>query len=181
MVEARIGVAGLSLAEITEQHLTAQKAAADAMREWDERRAAGEVSSVAYASALLAVATEEAKARRIVMEYQPLDHQESIRKLTYISAFLIATEVKLEETEIAAVMEAATPFGCLRQRRSVRRRSGAAVERIALFAGPHSRQEPCHACPRHPGVHPSAGSVGTRLDYPEPGVGAVSLSHGFCR
>lgn len=111
MVEARIGVAGLSLAEITEQHLAAQKAAADAVREWDDRRAAGEVSIVAYASALLAVATEEAKARRIVMEYQPLDHQESIRKLIYISAFLIAAEVKLEENEMAAVMEATAPFG----------------------------------------------------------------------
>ena len=111
MVEARIDVAGLSLAEITEQHLAAQKAAADAVREWDDRRAAGEVSSVAYASALLAVATEEAKARRIVMEYQPLDYQESIRKLTYISAFLIATEVRLEESEMLTVMKAAEPFG----------------------------------------------------------------------
>lgn len=46
MVEARIDVAGLSLAEMTEQHLAAQKAA-EAVREWDDRRAAGEVSSVA--------------------------------------------------------------------------------------------------------------------------------------
>ncbi len=111
MVEAMIDVAGLSLAEITEQHLAAQKAAADAVREWDDRRAAGEISSVAYASALLAAATEEAKARRKVMEYQPLDYQESIRKLTYISAFLIATEVRLEESEMLAVMKAAERFG----------------------------------------------------------------------
>lgn len=111
MVEARIEGAGLSLAEITERHLAAQKAAADVVREWDERRAVGDVSSVAYASALLAVATEEAAARRIVMEYCPLDHQESIRKLVYISAFLIAAEVRLEESEMAMVMEAAAPFG----------------------------------------------------------------------
>jgi hypothetical protein len=111
MVEARIEGARPSLAEITEWHMAAQKAAADVVREWDSHRANGDVSSVAYASALLAVVTEEAKARRIVMEYQPLDYQESIRKLTYISAFLIATEVRLEETEMAAVMEAAAPFG----------------------------------------------------------------------
>ncbi|RWA84930.1 hypothetical protein [Mesorhizobium sp.] len=109
MVEARNEGAGLSLAEITEQHIAAQKAAADVVREWDERRAVGDVSSVAYARALLAVATEEAAARRI--EYCPLDHQESIRKLVYVSAFLIAAEVRLEESEMAMVMEAAAPFG----------------------------------------------------------------------
>ncbi|WP_245497321.1 hypothetical protein [Mesorhizobium sp. M5C.F.Ca.IN.020.32.2.1] len=111
MVEARIEGVGLSLAEITERHMAAQKAAADVVREWDDRRAAGDVSSVAYASALLAVVTEEATARRIVMEYRPLDYQESINKLAYISAFLIAAEVRLEESEMAMVMEAAAPFG----------------------------------------------------------------------
>lgn len=111
MVEAKIEGAGPSLTEVAERHMVAQKAAADVMREWDGRRANGDVSSVAYASALLAVATQEANARRIVMEYQPLDHEESIRKLTYISAFLIATEVTLEEIEMAAVLEAAAPFG----------------------------------------------------------------------
>ncbi|RWQ31355.1 MAG: hypothetical protein EOS21_31870 [Mesorhizobium sp.] len=100
--------AGLSLAEITVRHMAAQKAAADVVREWGDRRAAGDVSSVAYASALLAVATEEATSRRIVMEYRPLDCQQSIRKLVYISAFLIAAEVRLEESEM--VMEAAAPF-----------------------------------------------------------------------
>ncbi|RJT32616.1 hypothetical protein D3227_26735 [Mesorhizobium waimense] len=125
MVEARIEGAGLSLAEITERHMAAQKAAADVVREWGDRLypsgeaspegydrlAAGDVSSVAYASALLAVVTEEATSRRIVMEYRPLDYQESIRKLVYISAFLIAAEVRLEESEMAMVMEAAAPFG----------------------------------------------------------------------
>ncbi|RWD00028.1 MAG: hypothetical protein EOS58_31200 [Mesorhizobium sp.] len=111
MVEARIEGAGLTLAEITERHMAAQKAAADVAREWDDRRAAGDVSSVAYASALLAAVTEEATARRIVMEYRPLDYQESISKLAYISAFLIAAEVRLEESEMAMVMEAAAPFG----------------------------------------------------------------------
>jgi hypothetical protein len=40
-----------------------------------------------YANALLAVVTEEATSRRIVMEYRPLDYQESIGKLGYFSAF----------------------------------------------------------------------------------------------
>lgn len=111
MVEARNEGGGLSLAEITERHMAAQKAAADVVREWDDRRAAGDVSSVAYASALLAVVTEEATARRIVMEYRPRDYQESIDKLAYISAFLIAAEARLEESEMAMVMDAAAPFG----------------------------------------------------------------------
>jgi hypothetical protein len=40
-----------------------------------------------------------------------LDRQASMRKLVYISAFLIAAEVRLEESEMAMVMKAATPFG----------------------------------------------------------------------
>jgi hypothetical protein len=47
----------------------------------------------------------------VLPEYRPLDYQESIRKLVYISAFLIAAEVRLEESEMAMVMEAAAPFG----------------------------------------------------------------------
>jgi hypothetical protein len=62
-----------------------------------------------YANALLAVVTEEATSRRIVMEYRPLDYQESIGKLAYFSAFLIAAQVRIEESEMAMVMEAAAP------------------------------------------------------------------------
>ncbi|TIU09400.1 MAG: hypothetical protein E5W39_03015 [Mesorhizobium sp.] len=57
-----------------------------------------------------AVATEEAAARREVMEYQPVDNKESIGKLVYIAAFLIATRVRLEAGEMATVMETAAPF-----------------------------------------------------------------------
>ncbi|WP_139044132.1 hypothetical protein [Allomesorhizobium alhagi] len=39
-----------------------------------------------YANALLAVVTEEATSRRIVMEYRPLDYQESIGKLACFSS-----------------------------------------------------------------------------------------------
>ena len=44
------------------------------------------------------------------MEYQPVDNKESIGKLVYIAAFLIATRVRLEAGEMATVMETAAPF-----------------------------------------------------------------------
>ncbi|RWP57418.1 MAG: hypothetical protein EOR08_30795 [Mesorhizobium sp.] len=57
-----------------------------------------------------AVATEEATARSEVMEYQPVDYEESIGKLVYIAAFLIATRLRLEDGEMVRVMETAAPF-----------------------------------------------------------------------
>ncbi|MDX0177380.1 hypothetical protein GOC37_22750 [Sinorhizobium meliloti] len=36
-----------------ERHLVAQRAVADAVREWDERRAAGDVTEVVYGSLVL--------------------------------------------------------------------------------------------------------------------------------
>jgi uncharacterized membrane protein YkgB len=71
---------------------------------------AGVVSDVAYAIAVSAVATEEATARSEVMEYQPVDYEESIGKLVYIAAFLIATRLRLEDGEMVRVMETAAPF-----------------------------------------------------------------------
>lgn len=110
MIEARISGTGLRLADVTERHMAAQRAASDALMDWDGRRAAGAFSDVAYAIAVSAVATEEAAARREVMEYQPVDNKESIGKLVYIAAFLIATRVRLEAGEMATVMETAAPF-----------------------------------------------------------------------
>ncbi|TJV78666.1 MAG: hypothetical protein E5X84_36885 [Mesorhizobium sp.] len=109
MIETRISGTGLRLADVTERHMAAQRAASDALMDWDRRRAAGVVSDVAYAIAVSA-ATEEAAARREVMEYQPVDNKESIGKLVYIAAFLIATRVRLEAGEMATVMETAAPF-----------------------------------------------------------------------
>ncbi|RWD28665.1 hypothetical protein [Mesorhizobium sp.] len=43
---------GLGLADVTERHMAAQRAASDALMEWDRRRAAGVVSDVAYAIAV---------------------------------------------------------------------------------------------------------------------------------
>ncbi|TIS62350.1 hypothetical protein [Mesorhizobium sp.] len=110
MIEVRISGTGLRLADVTERHMAAQRAASDALMEWDGRRAAGVVSDVAYAIAVSAVATEEATARREVMEYQPVDYEESIGKLVYITAFLIATRLRLEDGEMVRVMETAAPF-----------------------------------------------------------------------
>ncbi|WP_234943693.1 hypothetical protein [Sinorhizobium meliloti] len=45
-----------------EQHLVAQRAVADVVRECDEHRAAGHVTEVVFANTLLGVAKEEAAA-----------------------------------------------------------------------------------------------------------------------
>ncbi|WP_287159864.1 hypothetical protein [Mesorhizobium sp.] len=44
------------------------------------------------------------------MEYQPVEYEESIGKLVYIAAFLIATRLRLEDGEMVRVMEIAAPF-----------------------------------------------------------------------
>jgi hypothetical protein len=61
-------------------------------------------TDVAFANALVAVAVDEASARRIVVEYQPLDRSEAIGKLVYISAFLIVTQLSLEEAELSRIL-----------------------------------------------------------------------------
>ncbi|RUV70504.1 hypothetical protein EOA78_20250 [Mesorhizobium sp. M5C.F.Cr.IN.023.01.1.1] len=93
--EARLG----TLADITERHVAAQRAA-KALREAEKGPRAGDV-----------IALDEAAARRDVIAYQPADHRESIGKLVYIAAYLIARRERLEESEMAMVMEAAAPFG----------------------------------------------------------------------
>lgn len=93
--EARLG----TLADITERHVAAQRAA-KALREAEKGPGAGDV-----------IAVDEAAARRDVIAYQPADHQESIGKLVYIAAYLIARRERLEEREMATVMEMAAPFG----------------------------------------------------------------------
>jgi hypothetical protein len=92
--EARLG----TLADITERHVAAQRAA-KALREAEKGPGAGDV-----------IALDEAAARRDVIAYQPADHRESIGKLVYIAAYLIARRERLEEREMATVMEMAAPF-----------------------------------------------------------------------
>ncbi|RWD00022.1 MAG: hypothetical protein EOS58_31165 [Mesorhizobium sp.] len=95
ITEARLG----TLADITERHVAAQRAT-KALREAEKGPGAGDV-----------IALDEAAARRDVIEYQPADHRESIGKLVYIAAYLIARRERLEEREMATVMEMAAPFG----------------------------------------------------------------------
>ncbi|MER8605568.1 hypothetical protein NKH48_17690 [Mesorhizobium sp. M1233] len=57
------------------------------------------------------IALDEAAPRRDVVTYRPADHRESIEKLVYIAAYLIARRKGLEEGEMASVMEMAEPFG----------------------------------------------------------------------
>ncbi|MES0057229.1 hypothetical protein NKJ66_26985 [Mesorhizobium sp. M0078] len=87
------------LADITERHVAAQRAA-KAFREAEKEPGAGDV-----------IALNEAAARRDVIGYQPTDHRESIGKLVYIAAYLIARRERLEEREMATVMEMAAPLG----------------------------------------------------------------------
>ncbi|TIS98339.1 MAG: hypothetical protein E5W88_05940 [Mesorhizobium sp.] len=94
--EARLG----TLADITERHVVAAQRAAKALREAEKGPGAGDV-----------IALDEAAARRDVIAYQPADHRESIGKLVYIAAYLIARRERLEEREMATVMEMAAPFG----------------------------------------------------------------------
>ncbi|WP_457578794.1 hypothetical protein [Ensifer adhaerens] len=81
-----------------DRHIAAQLATADAVRAWDERRAAGEVSDVTYANRLLGVARDEEAGWLAIVDYIPQGDQESRLKLTYMAAYLIATRGKLDPT-----------------------------------------------------------------------------------
>ncbi len=87
-----------------ERHIAAQLAIIDAVREWDGRRTDGDISSVAYANALLDVAREEEAAKISIVQYEPRDDREAKLKLTYIAAYLMATKTTLKTVEMAAVI-----------------------------------------------------------------------------
>jgi hypothetical protein len=110
MVETRTESRRRALAELINEHLAAQRAANAVVKEWDARRLETDVPGVAYADALLAVATDEASARRNIIEYKPVDHREAMGKLIYISAFLIASQLTLEESEKATILYSVDGF-----------------------------------------------------------------------
>jgi hypothetical protein len=87
---------------VTQEHMAAQKAASDVVREWEGRRSASNVTNVAYANALLEVATKEANTRRIVVEYQSLNL--GGRQAALHLAFLMTTQVTIEEAERAIMV-----------------------------------------------------------------------------
>ncbi|MFA1626929.1 hypothetical protein ACDY96_30625 [Rhizobium mongolense] len=88
-----------------DRHIAAQLATADAVRSWDDRRTAGEVTSVTYANGLLGVARDEEAARLAIVKYRPRDDRESRLKLTYMAAYLIATRGTLDANEMNLVLE----------------------------------------------------------------------------
>lgn len=90
-----------------ERHLVAQRAVADVVREWDERRAAADVTEVVYANTLFEVAKEEEAARLRIVEHQPRDQRESMLKLAYFAAYLFATRRSLKTEEMEAVIRSA--------------------------------------------------------------------------
>ncbi|MBD9524306.1 hypothetical protein IB262_30965 [Ensifer sp. ENS02] len=90
-----------------DRHIAAQRAAADAVRAWDGRRAAGEVTDVAYANGLLGVARDEEAGWLAIVNYKPRGDRETRLKLTYMAAYLIATRGTLNANEMNSVLEAA--------------------------------------------------------------------------
>lgn len=96
----------VSLGELMDRHIAAQLATADAVRAWDERRAAGEMTNVAYANRLLGVARDEEAGRLAIVNYRPRGDRESRLKLTYMAAYLIATRGTLNANEMNSVLEA---------------------------------------------------------------------------
>ncbi|WP_142586822.1 hypothetical protein [Pseudorhizobium halotolerans] len=89
-----------------DRHIAAQLATADAVRAWDERRAASEVTNVAYANRLLDVARDEEAGRLAIVNYRPRGDRESRLKLAYMAAYLIATRGTLNANEMNSVLEA---------------------------------------------------------------------------
>ncbi|MCA1408529.1 hypothetical protein I6F26_30120 [Ensifer sp. IC3342] len=89
-----------------DRHIAAQLATVDAVRSWDERKAAGEVTNVAYANGLLGVARDEEAGWLAIVNYRSRSDRESRLKLTYMAAYLIATRGTLNTNEMDSVLEA---------------------------------------------------------------------------
>ncbi|NRP75154.1 hypothetical protein ILFOPFJJ_06077 [Ensifer psoraleae] len=105
MTEESRAETAVSLDELMDRHIAAQLATADAVRVWDERRAAGEATSVAYANGLLGVAQDEEASRLAIVNYRPQGDRELRMKLTYMAAYLIATCGTLDANEMNSILE----------------------------------------------------------------------------
>ncbi|WP_192936496.1 hypothetical protein [Sinorhizobium meliloti] len=92
-----------------ERHIAALSATSEAVHEWDERRAAGDVTNVVYAKALLEVTKEEEAARLRIVNHWPCNHQQGWQKLTYLAAYLFATRGSLKPEEMDAVLSTTEP------------------------------------------------------------------------
>ncbi|MQW63129.1 hypothetical protein GHK33_10740 [Sinorhizobium meliloti] len=89
-----------------DQHIAALRAISDAVRAWDELRAASEVTNVAYANRLLGVVRDEEAGRLAIVNYRPRGDRESRLKLAYMAAYLIATRGTLNANEMNVLLEA---------------------------------------------------------------------------
>ncbi|MBA8907601.1 hypothetical protein [Aminobacter ciceronei] len=85
---------GLKLADVTGRHMAATQKASDVVTDGGGRQV-----------------SEEAMALREVIMYRPADHRDSIGKLVYIAAYLIARSKRLDEEELATILEMAAPVG----------------------------------------------------------------------
>ena len=96
----------VSLGDLIDRHIAARLAIADAVRAWDQRTAAGDVTGSAYSNRLLDVARVEEAARLAIVKYRPRRSQESRLKLIYLAAYLFATGGTLNANEMNSVLEA---------------------------------------------------------------------------
>lgn len=96
----------VSFGDLIDRHIAARLATANAVRAWDQRKAAGEITSIAYPNRLLDVARDEEAARLAIVNYRPRDSRESRLKLTYLAAYLFATRGTLNANEMNSVLEA---------------------------------------------------------------------------
>ena len=96
----------VSLGDLIDRHIAARLTTANAIRAWDQRKAAGGVTSIAYPNRLLDVARDEEAARLAIVNYRPRDSRESRLKLTYLAAYLFATRGTLNANEMNSVLEA---------------------------------------------------------------------------
>jgi len=92
-----------SLFEKMERHIAAQKATAETVREWDEKRAVERVSPVIYAGALAAASKEDEAARLSIVMHRPVDRKESDRKLEYLAAYILTTQAPLDAKEMEVI------------------------------------------------------------------------------
>ena len=102
--------AAMSLEALMEWHIAALLATSDAVREWDERRAAGGVSNVVYANALFEVTKEEEATRLRIVNHRPCNDQQGWQKLTHLAAYLFATRGSLKPKEMDAVLSTTEPM-----------------------------------------------------------------------
>lgn len=96
----------VALCDLMDQHIAALRATADAVRAWDERRAASHVTGAACPNGLLGLARDEEAGRLAVVNYRPRGDRESRLKLAYIAAYLIASRGTLNANEMNAVLGA---------------------------------------------------------------------------